>query len=275
MMSMPVLLARLWVAEVVKLSSRPLARMGWVVLAVLAFVVVLALNFVGGADFQVNGQATSLASSPAEGVAAALAVRNFYVAQILLLVLAATTLAGEYQARTLREDLLRPVPRWTVLMAKWAALATWSAGALLVQWVVAVVGALVFLSAEGSTAWSSVFWGYAVTVATDASFLAVALLVALLTRSVTSTIAGVFLFLVFEGFVYWLLWIGQSLRDSVTGTLRTILDALPFLPHSAWGVGTEIANGGTPHWGSWAVLGGLTVIALVAAERVFARTDVP
>lgn len=276
MSAMPMLLARLWIAEVMKLLSRPLARVGWVVLGGLGLAVVLVVNVVGGAALEVNGQPTSLAASPADGVLFALVVRNFYVSQVLVLVLAATSMAGEYQLRTLREDLLRPVPRWVVLMAKWAALVTWSSAALVIQWVVTVVAAFLFLSAESDTLWSDVFGGYVIAVASDASFAAAALMVAVLTRSLTSTIAATFLFLVFEGGLWAVLWIGQSLRGTeIPSWLEAILDALPFLPSSAWSLATQVGTGNVPPTASIVSLVLITVVSLVVAERVFDRVDVP
>lgn len=277
MMPVPMQLARLWVAEVVKLLSRPLARIGWVVLAGLGLAVVLGVDVVGGAELEMNGQPTSLAASPAGGVLISLVVRNFYIAQILILVLGATTLAGEYQQRTLREDLLRPVPRWAVLLAKWAAIVTWSAVALALQWVVTVVAAFVFLAAEGETAWTDVFSGFVVALASDASFAAVVLMIAAMTRSVTGTIAATFLFLVMDGVLWGVLSLGDALRGGtgMPGWMITLLDATPYLPSNLWSLGSQVGMASEPHWTVGAALVGLTVLALAVAERVFSRVDVP
>mgnify|MGYP005620230051 CR=1 FL=1 len=47
----------------------------------------------------------------------------------------ALSVAGEYRSRTVREDLIRPVPRWVVPVSKWLAAITWVFASLLVAWV--------------------------------------------------------------------------------------------------------------------------------------------
>ena len=57
----------------------------------------------------------------------ALAARNFFILPLLLLLATGSTLAGELSDSTLREVLVRPVSRWSVLLAKLIALMTLSA----------------------------------------------------------------------------------------------------------------------------------------------------
>ncbi len=274
---------QLVIAEMRKLQSRFAARLGWVAMALLGFLPPAFMWLVGDASFEVNGQPQAIDLSAANGVRWALTVRNFYVAQALLLVLGAASVAGEYQQRTLREDLLRPVPRAGVLLAKWVALAGWSAVALAVQWVVAVLAGFVLLSSEGGVSWTDVFAGYLTTFATDVSFASVVLLVSVASRSVSGTIGAMFLFLVLERFAGWMLWVGSQFRASLSpeyveqipSGVHVLLSASPYLPSSAWGLSSVVAEGLPVAGETVAALCVITAAAAVGAERVFARVDVP
>lgn len=276
-------LGQLVLAETLKLQSRTSARAGWLLLAVIGALPPLLLSALGGADVTSNGSAVQLDLSAANGVRWALVARNFYIAQTFLLLLGAQSLAGEYQARTLREDLLRPVPRWAVLLAKWGALSVWSAIALALQWVVAVVVSVVVLSSEGDTTWKAVFLGHLTSWLCDTGFAAAVLLASAATRTATGTIATVFLFVALDKFLGWILWIGKGIRDSlpmdvseqVPAFIDWLLVAGPYLPSRAWGVWSEVSLSEPIVAQSWISLVGLTLVSAILAERIFAHTDVP
>ena len=275
-MSTPVLFGQLCIAEFVKLQSRPIARAGWVVLALLGVAVVGAMAVLGGLSFEVNGQPTPLDAAPVDGVLASLVVRNFFISQTLIVLLGATIFASELSARTLREDLLRPVPRWMVLAAKWAALASWTTIGLVLQLLVAVAASFLFLSAESSTSWSTVMQGHAATLVAEVSFGGFVLMVAVLMRSLVGTVASVFVALLADRLVWVALYVGTFLRDvPEAGAMSEAPNWVNFLPWVAWGVGTQIATGYDPVLATWAVLVLVTVVAMVTAERVFSVTDVP
>ncbi len=266
-----------------KLQSRLPARAGWLMLALLGALPPLFMVLVGGATLEANGSPMELDLSAANGVLWALKARNFYIAQTFLLLLGAQSLAGEYQARTLREDLLRPVPRWAVLLAKWGSLAVWSAVALALQWVVAVVVSVVLLQPDGDVTWKAVFLGYVTAWLCDVGFCAAVLLAAAAVRTATGTIAAVFLFVALDKALGWVLWFGKGIRDSlpldvaeqVPAGIDVLLAAGPYLPSRAWGVWSEVAAATPPSMPSWLSLVGLTLLSCVLAERIFARTDVP
>jgi len=95
----------------------------------------------------VNGEvvAETIEVSASQGVAYALTVRNLLVTHVFHLALAAQSFAGELRAGSLREDILRPVPRWTVIFAKWVALCVWSNLALVATGLTAtLLGAALF-----------------------------------------------------------------------------------------------------------------------------------
>ncbi|MBX2803427.1 MAG: ABC transporter permease [Myxococcales bacterium] len=276
-------LAQIVLAESIKLQSRTSARLGWVMFVLLGIGVPVMLGLLGTAPVEVNGNAVGIDTSPANGVRWSLMVRNFYIAQAFVLLLASVSFAGEFQARSLREDLVRPVPRWALLLAKWGAVGVWAAAGLVVQWLVAVLVSFLALSGTGEAAWSDVFLGFLSTWITDMGFAAVVFAVATLTRTVAGTITSVFLFLVLERVVSWSLTIGKGLRDSLTPDLTEqipaaidwMLAAGPYLPSNGWAVWSELANGVDPSWQAWLVLVLTTTIGIVVAERRFAATDVP
>ncbi|HHO50417.1 MAG TPA: hypothetical protein ENK18_05970 [Deltaproteobacteria bacterium] len=276
-------LGQLVLAEILKLQSRTSARAGWLALALLGALPPAFLAMMGDATVTAGGGPVQFDLSAANGVRWALVVRNFYIAQTFLLLLGAQSLAGEYQARTLREDLLRPVPRWAVLGAKWGALSAWSGVAVALQWVVAVVVSVLLLGSEGDATWKAVFLGHLAAWLCDTSFAAVVLLASAATRTATGTIAAVFLFVALDKFLGWILWIGKGIRDSlpldvseqVPAVVDWLLVASPYLPSRAWGIWSEVSLSEPPVLQSWLSLVGITLLAALATERIFARTDVP
>jgi ABC-type transport system involved in multi-copper enzyme maturation permease subunit len=273
------LLGAVVLAEVRKLLSRPVARVGLVGMALLGAFGPVALWMLAGAGVTVNGGdlGASLDVSAPNGLRWALFLRNFFTGQVLLAVLAAMSFAGELQAHTLREDLVRPVPRAVVLFGKWVALGTWSFLAILLQAALASIVGLVLHPASGGVEWSALAFAFVGTWAAELSFAAVALATAVLFRSVAGTLAGLFLFLVFERCFTWGLIAARGLFTSMseTGEPPAWAAIVPFTPTSAWSGWTELASGTDPSWQPWVALVMWTALAGVLAERVFARTDVP
>lgn len=271
----------LLLAEVVKLHSRASARGGLLFLALVALLGPVLLEVRAGVEVTGN-MVVAPEYSAANAVRWALGLRSFYVAQAFLILLAAQSYAGELQAHTLREDLVRPVRRVHVLLAKWAALAVWSFLSVAVAAVASGVVGLLLHPSAGEVAWGDVLLGHAATWVAEVGFAAVALAVSVAGRSVAVGIAGMFLFVVIERMVGWALWALHGILASfppdalpVPPEVLYLTAATPWLPSSAWGVGTAIAVGEASDWQSWAALALWTGLAAVLAERVFARTDVP
>jgi ABC-type transport system involved in multi-copper enzyme maturation permease subunit len=271
-------LALVWIAETRKLLSRTAAKVGLLAAVAIGVLGPVSLELLSGGGITVNGGELELDVSAANAVRWALVLRGFFVAQGFLALLAAVSLAGEMQAHTLREDLVRPVARQVVLLAKWGALVVWSAVWLLVQGSVATGVGLLLHAAEGGASWSDVALGYAAAWASDVSFAAVALACAAVLRSPTSALLALLLGVLLERFVAWVLWAvaGVALGSAeLPGWATAILHAAPYLPSAAWSVWSDVASGAASPAASWVGLAGWTVIAVVVAERSFAASDIP
>ncbi|MBN2797749.1 MAG: ABC transporter permease [Deltaproteobacteria bacterium] len=272
-------------AEVYKLFSRSSSRAGLlmvVLLAALPPILVLAARLgMGvwlGPDQMFNGlpvsEYFSLPGSSAQVIA--LRIRDFFVLKALILLLAAQIFAGELQARTLREDVLRPVSRCSVLLAKWFALVAWIAAVSFLSWGASAGLGLVFFG--WGDAWQGPILGLFAAVVGDAGFAAVALAASVLTRSVAATVAGVFFLAVLDYGLDWVLWLMKMapMIPHEYGKLagQVAEAAYPWMPFSAFALwrGFETGSWG---WQGAITLMGMTALALVVAIGAFRRMDVP
>lgn len=269
----------LWYAETLKLFSRLSARVGLAALVVMAvvptllsFLIDLIVQAVGGEPWQISLQAST-------AMGAFLWIR-FPVAKVFIILLAAQSFAAEYQARTLREDLLRPVSRHSVLLAKWGALSTWVAAAGMVSWLALVV--LAWPMGGAGTPWQGPILGLFTSLLTDVSFAALVLAVAVVSRSVAFTFAGTVLFFIAD------IALGVGLRafqwvptqylplpKAEWGPyLKTAAEEIvPWLPHTALVAWTGYQ--GNWAWQSFLGLGVLTLLSLGVAIVLFRKMDVP
>lgn len=182
-----------------------------------------------GADPAMGGDpAAALAEGPellpwSTAVYATYYVRNFMFLPILIFLLGGLSMASEFVARTTREDVLRPVPRWALLLAKWLALATWILAATALSGGVASLFGMVVCGGieaeagaweaiEGATgqAWfTGALWAVwtmfsgplqqiGFTLVTDLGFATLALALAVLTRSVAATVASLVMVFVIQ-----------------------------------------------------------------------------
>jgi ABC-type transport system involved in multi-copper enzyme maturation permease subunit len=260
----------LW-AEVRKLLSRPVARFGLLLSVLIGVFGPLAILFVSNVPMQVQGEAVSFDKSLPNGPEWALVVRHWsWSTQLLLTVLAAVSFAGELQSHTLREDLVRPVDRWLVLVAKWASLGAWSLLSLVLQLAGATLLGLVTLSLSGEQTLSHMLAAYAASWPVELSFAAVALASAVLVRSVPGSIVAMVLLMFFE----------RAFTLMSTGARGFFFDNsafayVPFTPTSAWSVWSEPMAGAPLSWQPWLALLVWTALATVLSQVVFARTDVP
>jgi ABC-type transport system involved in multi-copper enzyme maturation permease subunit len=271
--------ALLW-AEIIKLHSRASARVGLVGTVILALIGPVAMAMRASMQVEGNMFMNPEFSAP-NAVRWSLYVREFYVVHALLILLAVQSYAGELQARTLREDLVRPVRREQVLLAKWGALATWSFLSVLLQLALASAVAVVLHPATGSVEWKGVLLGYGAAWIAEVGFAASALAVGVASRSVGGGIIGMFLFVVLERIVAMAVWMVRYFVTSVPNVedvqmpFRVIAATGPWFPSSGWSVWQDLVNSAPITWQAWVALAVWTVLAMVVAERVFARTDVP
>jgi ABC-2 type transport system permease protein len=122
---------------------------GRLALAVALTVGVLAVALMYAAheyarDAQVNGAPAFVSFSATECASWALRGRNFFVLPLLLLLCGASALGGELGDHTMRELLVRPVSRASVVLAKLSALAALSLATLALTFVPALAGGGLF-----------------------------------------------------------------------------------------------------------------------------------
>lgn len=269
-----------FLAELLKLWSRGMARAGAVLFLVIGVLAPLALRSASSSVITVNDQdATAFIDvSAPNAVLWSLYLRNFFVSHVLLAVLAAMSFAGELRDHTLREDLVRPVPRALVLAAKWGALCAWIGGTLLAQLLVATLTGLVLHPNQGEVEFGEVLLGFLASGVCDAGFAAFALAAAVVVRSVSGALTTIVLFLVFEWVASWApstLEMFAQAMDPVPPVVQFIIQSGPFFPSAAWGAWQELATNAVIHWEPWAALALYTAAAAVIAERTFSQIDVP
>jgi ABC-type transport system involved in multi-copper enzyme maturation permease subunit len=272
-------LARLIQAETIKLFSRSSARFGLVFALLVGLAVpivrglirLLEVKGAQGADVDIG------AIDAAYIVYATLWLRNFFLMRIVLIMMGALTFAGEFQSRALREDVLRPVPRWAILFAKWVSLDIWIVATLILTFVVSSVFSIVAWGTVGD--WTQTGLGYIATIAADAGFAALVLAMAVILRGVAGTMVGMFLFYVMDmAFGFFLVGLAYlpDVFFKVPEVLRKASEVVqPWLPSSAFGVWQGASPTAPWAWQGFLSLAILTVISLVVAERVFSRIDVP
>ncbi len=269
-------------AESVKLLSRRSARLGLVLAALLGIVGPLMLGTLSGSAIVVNGAdlGETLQANAPMAARWALSLRDFWIMQAFVLLLVSQSFAGELQARTLREDLVRPVGRSQVLAAKLGAMALWIGLTLALQYALSIGLGAVLFGTDG--AWRDVSLGYVGSFLSDLSFAAFTLAVATLVRSVVGTAVGMLLFIVFSKLLGWALFLAEGAANALPPEMNQLPQAAywlfasqPMLPSAAWGLGGELAVGADLLWVTWAawalyLLGGWAV-----ADRAFAWSDIP
>ena len=123
-------------------------------------------------------------------------MRSLLFVPVLIFILGGLVFASELQSRTLREDVLRPVPRWAIMVNKWLALFTWVVGAALATWVPATLGGAVLCGLPSE--YLPTMTHLVTTVVTDLGFASLALSIAVFSRSVTATIASLVMIFVVQ-----------------------------------------------------------------------------
>lgn len=270
-------LLRLWGAETKKLFSRTSTRAGIVLAIAMGLCVPLVIRALSQMAGQVNGQDIASLWDPhtVDGIRWTLTIRNFFIFRGFILLLAALSFASELQASTLREDLLRPVSRTSVLLAKWGAIGVFIVLSLLLCLVLS--GGLSFLLLGGGGDWKAVLSAYFITAITDMSFAAVAILIGIWSRSVSGTIMGMFLFMILDTGVGWFLeflsWMAPQME--MPAIISMALSAKPWLPSAAFELWRTLPEAETWPLESMTTLACLTLVSLALANRVFSKLDIP
>jgi len=204
----------------------------------------------------------------------ALTARNFLILPLLLLLATGGTLAGELGDSTLREILVRPVSRWSVLLAKLAALMTLSAVCLLATLIPSLVGGAALFGMEGPTV--DLLLGYAATLGTDLGIISFGLLASTVVRSVGGVVVSVILLLIFDGGARLLLWGREKLLDMMRATQGDYTEAAVHYSQLLPGAALDCWKGWTDGW-AWEPFVGLSVlvtICLTVTVVRFSRMDI-
>lgn len=205
----------------------------------------------------------------------ALYARNFIILPLMLILATGASVAGEQADRTLRELVVRPVPRWSILVAKQVSLWALSVVTLVVTMAVSVgLGWIIFGApsvdpavAEGEESLIRVLLAFAVCFFSDVALIALATAFSTVVRSVGGVVVSLALVLLTDR----ALWAFLSLLEffkvewAPTAVQFTLVSVL-----GAWS-----------HWAdAYVPIQFVECFALVAAAWAlsiarFARTDVP
>lgn len=258
-------------AEAKAIYGRGSAKLAVVVALLCGVGVLLVLQWLHGqsANIQANGnpinQMVEFSAPSAAGWA--LRARNFFVLPLVLILATAASFAGEIGDQTLREVLVRPVPRWAVLVAKTAVLASLAMLTLVVTLLPALGGGAALFGMDGSTGVVDVLLGYGASLLSDLGLIALALLASTFVRSVGGVVVAMMLVLmadmgarvVLKGMA----WVGATWAEQVG-------HALPGNALACW-------EGWTGTWDPWAFVGMavLLVVGFGGTWLRFRRMDVP
>lgn len=197
----------------------------------------------------------------------ALRVRNFFVLPLVLLLATAASFAGEIGDQSLREVLVRPVPRVVVLFSKALVLASLAALTLLASLLPSLGGGLAVFGNEGATTVPQVLLGFAASLLSDLGLIGLGLLASTFVRSVGGVVVSLILLLMADTGIRLMLkgmaWVGADWAESVGR-------AMPGNALACW----EGWKGG---WDPWA-FGGMAVLLVLTYGLTtwrFQRMDVP
>lgn len=199
-------------AELLKLYTRP---SGLVTLGISGLVAMIVAGVAAWLDHNIrqgNVQGPGAMSDAAQFTAIlvgdwALYGRNFFVLPLMLLLVTATAVVGEYNDRTLREITVRPLSRFSILLAKLMALMSLSALSLTFTFGIAFSAGLAAFGMPPS--WEmvpSLLLGYGASLLSDLAVISLGLLASMLLGSVGGVLVGAaFLLgldLAFRGFLH-------------------------------------------------------------------------
>ncbi len=251
--------------------GRGSARLALVVALLTGVGALLAHQWIQGqaASIEANGApVTQMIEFSGPAVAGwALRVRNFFVLPLVLLLATAASFAGEIGDQSLREALVRPVPRFVVLFSKAVVLGSLAALTLLASLIPSLGGGIALFGNEGSTTVPAVLLGFAASLLSDLGLIGLGLLASTFVRSVGGVVVSLILLLMADtglrAMLKGMAWLGADWAEAVGR-------ALPGNALACW-------EGWTGAWDPWA-FGGMAVLLVssygLTAWR-FQRMDVP
>lgn len=214
-----------------------------------------------------NGQPVSqlLHYSAGDVAGVALRGRNFFVLPMFLLLATGNALATEREDHTLRELLVRPVSRWSVVMVKFLALVALSVASLVASLLPSFLGGLALYGELGPA--TDVLLGYAASALSDAGLISLGLLAGTFVRGAGGVVVSVIGLLMVDLAARAFLWVMDKV--GVTGA-ATVGDYLPGKALAAW-----------EDWSTgflWQPFAGLAVLLAVGLGLTLVRVqrmDVP
>lgn len=257
------------VAELRAIFGRVSGKAALALALLVGGLVVFGMHFVvqqaGGAQVNQMNVASSIDQTWRGTMAWGLVARNFFVLPLLLVLSTASTLAGELADNSLREVLLRPVSRLSVLAAKVTALSALSLSTLLLTAVVSALGGAAVFGLEADI--GPVLLGYLVSFFSDLGLILLTMFISTLSRSVGGVVVGIVLYLILDKGVQLLL---KALGAFGVAWAQTIA---PYVPGNALGAW----EGWSEQWDVNKLIGLAVLCALcaVGAGARFQRMDVP
>jgi len=266
---MPPQFFRMLIAEIKLVFRRPTGLAVLAVGLIVGVVLVASLQLLKtklqvSTDQMANvGQMLKYSAGDAAGWA--LRARNFFVLPLFLLLATGNALATEREDHTLRELLVRPVPRWSVVTVKFLALLVLSLASLVASLLPALLGGFVLYGQAGPIV--DVLIGYAASLLSDAGLIALGLLAGTLVRGAGGVVVSVIGLLMVDlggrGFLWVLSKVGLPEADS----LRQVMPGEALAAWEGWSDGFQ--------WQPFAGLVLLIAVALGLTLWRVARMDVP
>lgn len=235
------------------------------VIAVLAMATTEDMATSGSVTVQGANIGQFVTVSGPEAAAWALRMRNFFVLPMLMLLATGGAISGELTDHTMRERLVRAVPRWSLLTTKIMALMLLSGATLVVTFVPAILGGMLLFGVDGS--WTDLLLGYAASWLSDLGIVALGTLLSTLFRAPGGVVVGGLMVLLAD-------WAVRMLLTFLSFVgLQGSADLLPWLPGSALGCWQGMSTG----WTVQPFLGLVVLIAVclgIALAR-FSRMVIP
>lgn len=273
---MPRQFPRMIWAETLKTFTRGSGIAALAIAFAVGFLTVAAIWGVQHSGVELNGADASevIKVTGVEVAGYALKLRNFFVLPLFLLLSAASAVAGEYGDRTLRELTVRPVPRWSVLLAKLIALSALSAVTLVIT-LGASLGPGLGLFGQGAAeivpvdapGILDVVAGYAATWLSDIGLLSIGIMASLFIGSVGGVVVAVVMVLMADKALYLVLLGAAQFGVSAAASL------VPWTLGNALACWEEWSGAWNP--AQFAALATYSAISFTIAVARFHRMDVP
>lgn len=201
----------------------------------------------------------------AEAAGWALRGRNFYVLPLFLLLATGEAFAAEREEHTLRELLVRPVPRWSVLAVKFLALVALSLASLALSLAPSLVGGFAISQDAGPIV--DLLLGYLASAASDAGLIALGLLAGTFVRGAGGVVVSVIALLMVDMGARGLLWIMGKVQVTWAEQVGGLLPGASLAAWEGWKDGWA--------WQPFVGLAVLLGLCLSATLLRLQRADVP